>query len=87
MKLQIWRGNPFQDAEVLEGVRDQLGGPEKMEVMYDRTATRSGTRWSFETALEVAHRLEALDDEEACGGAALPRRAGAGRGQGPSWRR
>ena len=61
VKLQIWRGNPFEDLEVLEGVREQLGGPEKMEVMYDRTATRSGTRWSFETALEVAHRLEALD--------------------------
>lgn len=61
VKVQIWRDDPFEDLDIIAGLRQSLGGREVMEVMFDRTADLSGSRWPLTTALEVARQLESLD--------------------------
>lgn len=61
VKVRIWRENPLEDVEIVQGVRHRLGGPDKMEVAFDRTAGLSGSVWDMDTALEAARQLEEWD--------------------------
>jgi D-galactarolactone cycloisomerase len=61
VKVQIWRDDPYQDVEIVRGVRERIGGRDKLEIMFDRTAGLPGSVWDFDTALEVARQLEELD--------------------------
>jgi len=61
VKIRSWRPDPLEDVEVIRLVRQRLGGPDRMEVMVDRTAQYSGTTWDYATALRVARALEEVD--------------------------
>jgi len=61
VKVRAWRDNPYEDVDIVRGVRQRLGARDKMEVAYDRTAGLSGSVWDFDTALEVARQMEELD--------------------------
>lgn len=60
-KIRGWRPKPLDDVKVFEIVRRMVGGRDKIELMLDRTAHKSGWLWSYEQALEVARSLEAVD--------------------------
>jgi D-galactarolactone cycloisomerase len=60
IKLQIWRDNPYVVIEMLQHLRDRFGGPDKVQFMFDRTASLPGSLWDVETALEVARGLQFL---------------------------
>ena len=61
VKIRAWRPDPMEDVEVVRLVRQQVGGPERMEVMIDRTGEYSGTTWDYSTGLKVARALEEAD--------------------------
>ena len=63
IKLQIWHANPFDNIEMFQHLRDRFGSPEKVQFMFDRTASFPGSLWDVETALEIASALCFLQAE------------------------
>ena len=61
VKIRIWRPDPMEDVEAIRLIRERVGGPDKMEVMVDRTAQYPGHTWDYDTALKVARALEEVD--------------------------
>ena len=61
VKIRAWRPDPMQDVEAVRLVRELVGGPDRMEVMLDRTGQYSGNTWDYNTALTVARALEDAD--------------------------
>ena len=61
-KIRIWRPDPMDDVEACRLIRKRLGGPDKVEVMYDRTGDGPGEDWDYLTGLRAA---EALHDVQA----------------------
>ena len=60
VKIRSWQADPMVDVEVLRLVRERVGGPDKLELMMDRTAHKSGRIWDYDTGLKVARALEGV---------------------------
>jgi D-galactarolactone cycloisomerase len=58
VKIRIWRPDPMEDVETVRLVRELVGGPERMEVMLDRTGGNAPELWDYDTALRAARALE-----------------------------
>ena len=56
-KFRIWRPDPMDDVETVRQIRSRLGGPDKVELMLDRTGDGPGEDWGDETGLRVADAL------------------------------
>ena len=56
-KFRIWRPDPMDDVEIVRQARARMGGPEKVELMLDRTGDGPGEDWDEETGLRVANAL------------------------------
>ena len=61
VKIRIFRPDLMEDVEAIRLIRELVGGPDKVEVMVDRTAQYSGTTWDYATALRAARALEEVD--------------------------
>ena len=61
VKIRAWRPDPAEDVQVCRLVRQAVGGPDTMEVMYDRTAQFPGSVWDYPTARKVARALEEVE--------------------------
>ena len=61
VKIRIFRPDLMEDIETIRLIRELVGGPDKVEVMVDRTAQYSGTTWDYSTALRAARALEKVD--------------------------
>ena len=59
VKFRVWRPDPMEDVEVVRLIREMVGGPDRMEIMLDRTAEYAGETWDYDTALRVSRALEA----------------------------
>jgi L-alanine-DL-glutamate epimerase-like enolase superfamily enzyme len=60
-KIRIWRPDFMDDVTTAELVRSQIGGPEKAELMFDRTGDGAGVDWDFDTGVRVADALHEAD--------------------------
>jgi L-alanine-DL-glutamate epimerase-like enolase superfamily enzyme len=58
VKIRIWRPDLMEDVETVRLVRELVGGPERMEVMLDRTGEAAPELWDYDTALKAARALE-----------------------------
>jgi D-galactarolactone cycloisomerase len=56
-KIRIWRPDPMDDVETVRQIRTRLGGPDKIEIMLDRTGDGPGEDWDHVTGLRVADAL------------------------------
>ena len=61
VKIRAWRPDPMEDVETVRLIRERVGGPDRMEVMLDRTGDGPGSSWDYDTALKVARGLEKVD--------------------------
>ncbi len=60
-KIRIWRPDPMDDVETVRQIRSRLGGPDKAEIMLDRTGDGPGEDWDFKTGLRIADALFEAD--------------------------
>ena len=61
VKIRIFRPDLMDDVEAIRLIREWVGGPDKIEVMVDRTGEYSGSTWDYDTALRAARALEEVD--------------------------
>jgi L-alanine-DL-glutamate epimerase-like enolase superfamily enzyme len=58
VKIRVWRPDLIEDVETVRLVRELVGGPERMEVMLDRTGEHAPETWDYDAALKAARALE-----------------------------